>query len=1006
MGKDMAEPERLRRVEELYHSALRVAPDQRAGFLKNACQGDAKLCEEVESLLAYESSAEEFMATPAFEVAAKLMAVDEASEDQVDPVPIGVTLQRFRILEKLGGGGMGVVYKAEDTRLFRTVALKFLPKQLARDPASLQRFEREARAASSLNHPNICTVYDVSDYEGQPFIAMELLEGQTLDHRIGGHALPLKECLTIGIEITEGLHAAHQKGIIHRDIKPANIFVTSQGQAKILDFGLAKLASAGAVGGEELEQDSRDGRGVGARPRPAAPLPIPDLLLSRTGVAMGTAGYMSPEQVRGEKLDARTDLFSFGLVLYEMATGHRAFEGDTGPALHSAILTQTPLPARQLNPDLPAKLGHIISKALEKNRDTRYQTVSDMRTDLEILKYETERRNPVRWWMLASALVFVLLIVSALFWFAKRQAPSQAPSDIKFRQLSLNSSENPVTSGAISPNGKYLAYVDKLGIHVKDIETGLVQAVTQPPDMNKDSVNWEIIDLAWFPDNARFLVNAYPASEPFNNWFSRAADIWVFSSTDQTPRKLREHAIAWSVSPDGALIAFGTNSDRLGERETWLMDSEGKQARKLFDTDENSSVGGFFWSPDGQRGLSIKTDTSGDTVLSRDLHGGPPVMVLTPTEKKQIHGEFTWLPDGRLIYQVGDPGSEPAFASPQNNCNFWTLRLDVHTGKPLGKPKQLTNWTGFCNSNSANATADSKRLAFLRSATGWSVYVADVEAGGTRVGNMRHFTLDESSDILQDWTNDSKQVVFLSDRTGQFATYRQSLDEDAPERISTGKDGFAGPTAASPDGKWLFGIPLPKPVDSKDQRQIMRIPVAQGSPEFVTTAAPGGEIHCARPPSSLCVLGERTEDRKRLIFTSIDVLKGRGPELARFDLDPGIEYWHFDIPPDGTRLAVSGNPKGPIHVLSLRRRAEQVIPAKFNNLVGAFSWAADGKGLYVADQTKRGTVLSLLNLHGDAHVLWVNPSGWDIWARPSPDGCHLAILSSSATSNIWMMENF
>jgi eukaryotic-like serine/threonine-protein kinase len=1002
----MAEPERLRRVEELYHSALRIAVDQRAGFLKNACQGDAMLREEVESLLAYESSAEEFMGTPAFEVAAKLMAVDEASESQADPVPIGVTLQRFRILEKLGGGGMGVVYKAEDTRLLRAVALKFLPRQLARDPASLERFEREARAASALNHTNICTVYDVSDHEGQPFIAMELLEGQALDHRIGGHALSLEDCLRIGIEITEGLHAAHQKGIIHRDIKPANIFVTSQGQAKILDFGLAKLASPVTVGGEELEY-ARDGRSVNATPRATAPLPTPDLLLSRTGVAMGTAGYMSPEQVRGEKLDARTDLFSFGLVLYEMATGHRAFEGDTGPALHSAILTQAPVPARQLNPELPVKLGQIIGKALEKNRDARYQTVSDMRSDLEIVKHETERRNPVRRWMLASALVFAVLIVSVSLWFAKREPKStQAPPEIKFRQLTLNSSENPVTSGAISPNGKYVAYVDRLGMHVKDIEIGSIQDVKQPPDMNKDNVNWEIIDPSWFPDNARFLANAHPASEVTEAWSSRTASLWVFSRTDQAPRKIREHAVAWSVSPDGTWISFGTNSNRLGERETWLMDSEGKQARKLFETDENGAVFGFFWSPDGQRGLSIKTDTSGDTVQSRDLHGGPPVTVFTPAEREQIRGEFTWLPDGRLIYQVGDPGSEPAsLASPQETCNFWTMQLDMHTGKPLEKPKRLTNWTGFCNSDYANATADGKRLAFLRKAVAWTVYAADVEAGGKRIGNMRHFTLAESSDLPRDWTNDSKQVVFISDRTGQFAIYKQSLDEDAPERISTGTGGF-WITRVSPDSKWLFGIPFANPGESKDANRLMRIPLAGGPPELVTNITSTAEVYCARPPFSLCVLGERTEDRKHLIFTSIDALRGRGSELASFDLDPEIEYYHSDISPDGTHLAVTGNRNGPIHILSLPGSAEQVIPAKFNNLMGDFFWAADGKGLYVADQTKRGTVLSYLDLHGNTHVLWVNPSGWAVSARPSPDGHHLAIQSSSAIGNIWMMENF
>ncbi len=992
-------PERWAQIEELFHRAAECGPEERTLLLDDSCSNDPELRREVEVLLSCDGNA-----------ANHLQAAVRAEIDTVGFPLVGETISHYRILDGLGGGGMGLVYRAEDMKLGRRVALKFLPEESANDPASLARFEREARSASALEHPNICPIYEFGEHDGRTFLVMQLLEGQTLRELIaaaspGKPPFGIEKLLDLGIQIVDGLGAAHQKGIIHRDIKPANIFVTSQGQAKILDFGLAKLASAATAGGEELERP-RDGR-AGTAPRESVPPPTPDLLLSRTGVAIGTAGYMSPEQVRGEKLDARTDLFSFGLVLYEMATGHRAFEGATGPALHSAILTQTPVSARQLNPEVRVRLGQIISKALEKNRDARYQTVPDVRADLEILKRKTERRNPVRQWMLASALVFALLIVSASLWFAKRQPPStQAPPDIKFRQLTLNSSENPVGSGAISPNGKYLAYIDKLGMHVKDIGTGSIQTVTQPRDMNKDSVIWEIIDLAWFPDNARFLVNAHPVSEDPGAWSSRTSSIWVFSRMDQAPLKLREHAVAWSVSPDGTLISFGTNSFGLGERETWLMDSEGQQARKLFETVDNSSSIGFLWSADGRRELYFRTDASGDTLLSRDLQGGPPVTLLAPAETKQIRGDISWLPDGRLIYQVADPGAGPeSVASPQDACNFWTLRLDVHTGTTIEKPKRLTNWTGFCNFLTANATADGKRLAFLRSAVAWTVNLADVEAGGTRISNMRHFTLDESSDLPWDWTNDSRKVVFTSNRTGQFAIYKQSLDEDAPERISTGTGDF-GYASVSPDGKWLFGSRWPNPGASKDPNQLMRIPLAGGSPEFVTTIASRAGVHCARPPSSLCVLAERTEDRKRLIFTSIDPLKGRGPELARFNLDAGIEYWHSDISPDGSHLAVSGNPHGPIHILSLRGRAEQVIPAKFNNLMGDFYWAADGKGLYVADQTKRGTVLSYLNLHGNAHVLWVSPSGWAIAARPSPDGRHLAIQSSSVVNNFWMMEDF
>jgi Tol biopolymer transport system component len=331
------------------------------------------------------------------------------------------------------------------------------------------------------------------------------------------------------------------------------------------------------------------------------------------------------------------------------------------------------------------------------------------------------------------------------------------------------------------------------------------------------------------------------------------------------------------------------------------------------------------------------------------------------------------------------------------------MRFDTHTGKPIEEPKRLTNWTGFCV-GAANATADGKRLAFVRGATDQTVYVADLVAGGTRILNPRHFTLDESISYPQDWTNDGNKLVFTSNRDGQFGIYKQSLDQETPELISMG--GFRD-TPVSPDGKWVLAIPYPKPGDPKDPDQLMRIPVAGGPPELVTKAlaATDDEVFCARPPSNLCVFGERTEDRKHLVFTSIDPLKGRGTELARFDLDPSANNWNFHISPDGTRLAVSTNGAGPIHILSLRGQPEQVLRPKFNS-VGEFYWAADGKGLYVPDHVKSRSVLWYLGLNGNMHVLWKNPGEGYILGHPSADGRHLAIEVSSTSNNFWMMENF
>ena len=694
---------------------------------------------------------------------------------------IGRTVSHYRILEKLGGGGMGVVYKAEDLRLHRFVALKFLPDDLAADPQTLTRFEREAQAASALNHPNICTIYEIGESERKTFIAMECLEGATLKHIIAGHPMELQRLLDLAIEITEALDAAHSKGIIHRDIKPANIFVTTRGHAKILDFGLAKVASAKSPAANDA----------------ATTLGVDDLQQTVPGTALGTVAYMAPEQALGQELDPRSDLFSLGVVLYEMATGIPPFQGATSAAIFNAILNQTPVPPGQLKRGFSPKLEEIISKALEKDRELRCQSAAEVNADLKRLRRELESgatsrsavaaQPPVRSRSAVGAVVTILAVLLAGYVFRKGFGGSAVNPLSAARLVQLTTTEGLHDFPAWAPDEKRLAYCGE----VNGFKKIFIKALQGEPQQ-LTAGSGDDIQPKWTPDGQSILFvrsnqprGKLEPGDVFGQYES--GDIWRKDLASGAEERFLNNAFNPSFSADGKSIAV--DASWAGPRRIWIVDAQGHNPQQIT-SDSSEAVDHLEpnWSPDGK---SIVFQNIGRTKFSIKV-----VNVATRAVTALTDGRFqdlnpVWSHSGKHIYFSSYRGG---------GLNIWRMEVSG-IGTPIGAPQQVTMGSGQDVQLAMSPAGGQLAFAILRqNADLWRLPVSPQT--GLATGNPEEVLASTREDSRGAWSPDGTQIAFNSDRNGEMNLYVHSLADNSNRQVTKGPGGDFQPQW-SPDGRRL-----------------------------------------------------------------------------------------------------------------------------------------------------------------------------------------------------------
>jgi serine/threonine protein kinase len=719
---------------------------------------------------------------------------------------IGQTVSHYRILEKLGGGGMGVVYKAEDTRLDRFVALKFLPEELARDRQALERFRREAKAASALSHPNICTIYDIGEENGKAFIAMEYLEGRTLKHAIGGRPMEVEQTLNIAIEIVDALDAAHSKEIVHRDIKPANLFVTDRGHAKILDFGLAKVSSAKGVSGNAETLATQD---------------IDPEHLTSPGSTLGTVAYMSPEQARGKELDARTDLFSFGVVLYEMATGQLPFRGESSATIFEAILNRVPVPPVRLNPDIPSEMERIIGKALEKDRNLRYQSAAELRGDLTRLNRDSTSGNVAatditpsaaskfrrRFWVAAA--VSVVAVGVTLTWL---NWPIPSPRIVNTIQIT----HDRFPKSFVLTDGPRLYITESTG--TKQVLVQVSSTGGETSQIPTPFTNIVLSDIS--PDHSQLLVGD---AHGMDNKYSA----WVLPLPSGTPRRLADIVAQWIVwSPDDRQVAFAKDSD------IYVSKADGSNPHKLVGI--SGAAADLRFSPDSSRlrfTLS-KSDLSNSSIWEVRIDGTGLHPLLPGWHIPDSECCGVWSADGRYYFFV-------SVAS--GLSNIWVLReprgpfhlqasapFQLTTG-PMSLPFLVPGPDGkklFADGYQPRAELvryDTKSRQFTPFLAGisagevsfsqdgkWITYVSypDKSLWRSRVDGGERLQLTSAPILafLPRWSPDGKQIAYADQQPGRpWRVFLVSSDGGTPQEVLSEKEN-QNDVGWSPDGKQLvFG---------------------------------------------------------------------------------------------------------------------------------------------------------------------------------------------------------